>query len=139
MMKFQSTHSRGFRERRRHPRYPMPPAATELHVRRDGRRRFDLTGRVHDISAGGVRFELDGPLDPAEEVDVRVVLPARPGVPRRAIRARGRVVRLIDPEGADAAQIAMAFTQVRVPRDPHTLACYIQEAAARRPTGGVSD
>ena len=120
-------------ERRRHPRLPMPARHTELHIRREGGGRFTRSGPVRDISAGGVRFESPEPLQSGERVEVRVLLPEREGVPRRTIRASGQVMRLVGPDGADAAQMAMAFTEVRVPKHPQVLACYIQEAAARRP------
>ena len=40
---------------RRHPRVALPAGYAAVRVRREGQRRFALTGHAYDLSEGGVR------------------------------------------------------------------------------------
>ena len=84
--------------RRRHSRTTVVPAYTEIQVRPVGTPRFTLRGHVHDISAGGVRFELDNPLPNGSPVEIRIVLPAGADFEgRRRVQASGKVLRVCNP------------------------------------------
>ena len=78
---------------RRHPRLKLPAPYTLLRVRRSDESRFTRTGYVYDISASGMRFELDQALEPGTTVEFRAMLP---GAQHMTFNGRGRVVRLHD-------------------------------------------
>jgi c-di-GMP-binding flagellar brake protein YcgR len=78
---------------------------TALRARRRGARRFTLSGHVYDISASGVRFELDRALEVGSGVELRITLP---GLARDAVQVSGRVVRLHDEEG-DCGPVRMGL------------------------------
>lgn len=82
------------RERRRHSRFKVTPMYSHVHVRRDGEGRPELDGHLYDISVGGVRFELDEPLDDGERVTIEISLPGC----RTLIQATGKVVRVNDAD-----------------------------------------
>lgn len=98
------------RERRRHTRFRVTPMYSQIHVRREtatvdadgqalppgsaGDPPPVLDGHLYDISVGGVRFELDVPLDDGERVTVEIVLPGC----QKLIQASGKVVRINDSD-----------------------------------------
>ena len=97
-------------ERRRHPRTHVPPAYTEIRVRRDGHQRFDLRGHVHDISPGGVRFELDNPLPDGEAIAIRVTLPNGTHLGgQKKIEAAAHVLRTCNPGEPGSALVVAVF------------------------------
>lgn len=82
------------RERRRHTRFKVVPMYTHLVVHRAEATGPELDGHIYDISEGGVRFELDEPLDDGEFVTVEISLPGC----QKLIQARGKVVRVNDAD-----------------------------------------
>lgn len=78
---------------RRFPRLKLPPMYTLIRVKPHGDDTFLWTGHVYDVSATGLRFELDQSLAPGTRVDVRVMLP---GATHATFEATGRVVRIHD-------------------------------------------
>jgi c-di-GMP-binding flagellar brake protein YcgR len=96
--------------RRRHSRTTVIPAYTEIQVRPAGAPRLTLRGHVHDISAGGVRFELDNPLPNGFPVEIRIALPAGADFQgRRRVRASGKVLRVCNPGEPGSSLMAMVF------------------------------
>jgi c-di-GMP-binding flagellar brake protein YcgR len=99
-----------------------------IQVRRAGRQRFSLTGHAYDISAGGVRFELDRPLPFGEHVEVRINLP---GADQQQIAAQGVVVRYHDDqENRGPVRMALSFTDWVDPTDKQTLDHFVDNQAA---------
>ncbi len=78
---------------RRFPRLKLPPMYTLIRVKPHGDETFLWTGHVYDVSATGIRFELDQSLAPGTHVDFRVMLP---GAWHATFEATGRVVRIHD-------------------------------------------
>jgi hypothetical protein len=61
--------------RRIHTRYQLLSMYTQIEVRAPGDDSFSLTGHAYDISLGGMRFELDQPIEPGTTIEVRIQLP----------------------------------------------------------------
>ena len=62
--------------RREFDRFSLPPMYTRVVVRRgSGMRVEELTGHAYDLSEGGLRIELDEPLEPGEHVSLHLGLP----------------------------------------------------------------
>lgn len=102
-------------DRRRDPRIEVPAAYTAVEVRRlSTRRRSALRGHATDVSAGGLAFEVDEPLEPGERVEIRVEL-LNAGV-MKAIRATGSIVRQTNPDDPGPARLAVAFDPEIRPR-----------------------
>jgi hypothetical protein len=80
-------------EARRFPRLKLPAMYTLVRVRPQGRDRFCWTGYVYDISASGMRLELDSAVEPGTAVEIRAMLP---GYDQFTFQATGRVARLHD-------------------------------------------
>ncbi len=107
---------------RRHPRKPLPAGYADVRVRRAGQPHFQLTGHAYDISRGGVRFELDEPLECGEQVEIEVRLPeAR----RRPIRARGVMVRLHEADEVGPVRMGLQFTALDSSADRAALDRYL--------------
>lgn len=82
-------------ERRAHVRYALPAMHASICVHRiDAMSIRRLEGHVYDISEGGIRFELDEPLDFDETVHFLVDLPAGEG----CVSGLARVVRVHDED-----------------------------------------
>lgn len=79
-------------ERRRHTRFKVAPMYSHVHVRRTDGATDVLEGHLYDISVGGVRFELDEPLNDGESVTIDISLPGC----QTLIQATGKVVRVND-------------------------------------------
>ncbi len=94
-------------EARNAPRLTLPAAYTLVRVKPEGAERYRWTGHIYDISLTGMRFELDAPLPPGSEVEVRGMLP---GAQHTTFRATGQVVRIHDQAEADGGPCRMALT-----------------------------
>ena len=62
-------------DRRRHPRYLLPSMYTSVDVRPLSSDEYQWSGHAYDISLGGLRFELDHPIEPGTRVAIRIELP----------------------------------------------------------------
>lgn len=93
-------------EARQHPRLRLPAMYTLVRVRLRGESRYRWTGHAYDVSASGLRFEMDEPLDAGAQVEVSVLLP---GHQHTTFRAAGRVVRMHDDE-AERGPVRMGMT-----------------------------
>jgi c-di-GMP-binding flagellar brake protein YcgR len=80
-------------EQRQSLRVKLPAMYTLIRVRKPGEERYRWTGYIYDISASGMRFELDSEIEPGTPVDVRAMLP---GARHTTISATGRIVRRHD-------------------------------------------
>ena len=82
-------------ETRDQPRLKLPAMYTLLRARLAGSHRYRWTGHIYDISVLGMRFELDEPLVPGTEVEIRGMLP---GARHTTFGATGQIVRQLDDE-----------------------------------------
>ncbi|MGB0767000.1 MAG: PilZ domain-containing protein [Phycisphaeraceae bacterium] len=111
-------------DQRRHPRVKVPAAYTLVRARVAGSSRYNWTGHIYDVSVGGVRFELDMPVEPGTELELRGVLP---GSGHTTFRAKGRVVRRhSDADEPGPAVMALQFDAFQSPMDRHRLSEYIE-------------
>lgn len=101
-------------DRRRHERFATAPMYTTISARTYDESGFSRHGHAYDISEGGVRFELDQPIEPGTSVDVQIRLPTA-SIDRsrethnRPIYAMGTVVWCETGEPGPA-KLAVAFS-----------------------------
>lgn len=102
---------------------------TLLRVRPQGEARYRWTGYVYDVSATGMRFELDAALATGSVVEVRAMLP---GHETLTFTASGRIVRHHD-EASEPGPIRMglAFERFRTAQDSRRLADYLERSDLR--------
>ena len=113
---------------RRTPRLKLPPMYTFLRARPAGTERYCWSGHIYDISASGMRFELDVCVDPGRELEIRAMLP---GASDTTITAIGRVVRLHDDsDERGPVRMAMVFSEFAQHRDRLQLDTYLARACA---------
>ena len=86
-------------ERRSSPRLRLPMMYTLLRAGPVSSNGFCWTGRAYDISASGMRFEVDGELRPGDVLNLRVLLPGRKRQLR--LRVQGEVIRIHHPQLAN--------------------------------------
>ncbi len=96
-------------ERRRHPRYALPSMYTSVSARELNQTGFTDAGHAYDISEGGMRFELDQPINPGTRIAIRLKLPEgghwwEP----RAIYAMATVVWIEDEDLESSGPVRMA-------------------------------
>ncbi|HHN77244.1 MAG TPA: PilZ domain-containing protein [Phycisphaerales bacterium] len=121
-------------DRRRHPRFAVTPGYTPVRLRLLTEDQFTRSGHAYDISEGGVRFEMDIPVEPGTPVAMEIMLPEQPGVlhtndgPGRAVFVLGNVV-WCDIEEPGPANMALAITRYARSGD--------KERLMRRLTTGV--
>ena len=101
--------------RRQHPRFSVIPSYTSARVRLLTEENFSNSGHVYDISEGGVRFEMDSPIEPGTPVAMEILLPDRPGSmtldgPGRAVFLLGNVV-WCDADEPGPAKMALVITR----------------------------
>ena len=129
------THAQGLTEpkqetaaNRSHPRLKLPPMYTLVRAKLAGAAQYRWTGHIYDISASGMRFELDEALEMGETLEVRGMLP---GVHHTTFRAIGRVVRLHDDEDEDDApgpvRMGMHFERFETESDARRLSDYLTD------------
>ncbi len=102
---------------RLHPRLTLPPMYTVFRARPQGAKRFCWTGHIYDISAGGIRFELDAPIKPGTTIEFRATLPSPNPT---TINAQGHVVRFHD-DPSELGPVRMALTIDDFPNDTDKL------------------
>lgn len=119
--------------RRRHRRFSLPPMYSAVTAtRREGGQAGAVTsklyGHVYDISAGGVRIELDVPLDPGESVVLLLDLPGT----WSEVEAWADVVWVHDAQDDPGPRrMALQFTEFTHPSDLQRLSHYLQTVARR--------
>jgi hypothetical protein len=99
---------------------------TLVRVRPMGSERYRWTGHVYDISASGMRIELDHTLPPGAQVDVHAMLP---GKNQTTINASGRIVRIHDdPSLPGPVRMGMTFNHFAFVGDQRRLSSYLDKA-----------
>jgi len=101
--------------RRTHERFVLAPMYSSVAAIPAGSPRSDaLLGHAYDISAGGVRIELDEPLMPGERVRVNIALPGQTA----EVGASGDVVWVNDEQDDPGPRrMALRFTSFDSPAD----------------------
>lgn len=124
------------RDLRQHPRVKVPAMYTLVRARVVGSTKYTWTGHIYDISVGGLRFELDMPVEVGTQLELRGMLP---GGGHTTFRVVGRVVRIhSDPEERGPVVMGLQFESFQSPMDRQRLAEYIdartkaQQTALRR-------
>lgn len=120
-----------FADRRQHPRFLLPSMYTTVAVRELSSDTFTHAGHAYDISVGGMRFEIDTPIEPGTRIAVRIELPvghAPSWATPRAVFAFANVLWLEqdDLDATGPVRMACAFTNFCKPRDRDTLLYALQ-------------
>ena len=117
------------KKRREHERIRVQPMYTAVTACPSGRDNdLPLEGHVYDISRGGVRIELDEPLDPGEVVALRLVLPGAAS----AVEASASVVWVHDEhDDPGPRRMALRFTGFPNNADSDRLGDYIDREGGR--------
>ncbi len=102
-------------DRRQHPRFAVTPSYSQVRLRLLTEETFTRTGHVYDVSEGGIRFEMDVPVEPGTPVAMEIMLPDRNGTmtidgPGRAVFLLGNVV-WCDADEPGPAQMALVITR----------------------------
>ncbi len=106
--------------RRQHERFAVSPMYTPVKARLLSEDGFTREGHAYDVSEGGIRFELDDPIEAGTPVALQIELP-RGGARSQADTGPGRAVFVIanvvwcDTEDPGPAKMAAAVT--RYPRE----------------------
>lgn len=113
-------------DRRRHPRYLLPSMYTKVEVRPLASEEYQWSGHAYDISLGGLRFELDHPIEPGTRVAIRVELPGAERLrllERRPVYAFANVVWLEEEDLDHPGPVRMAcvFERFVMPGDRERL------------------
>jgi hypothetical protein len=96
---------------------------TLIRARLSGMQRYCWMGHIYDISAAGMRFELDSDLEPGTTVDVRAMLP---GQNHFTFDVTGKIVRLHDDSHERGpVRMGMVFTHFHSTKDKQTLLEYL--------------
>lgn len=111
------------REQRQYPRIKVPAMYTLIRARVVGSNKYTWTGHIYDVSLGGVRFELDCPVEVGTELEIRGMLP---GSEHTTFRVIGKVSRIhSDADEPGPCIMGLEFESFRSPMDRHRLAAYI--------------
>lgn len=120
------------RDQRQHPRIKVPAMYSLIRARVVGSNRYNWTGHIYDVSLGGVRFELDMPIEPGTQLEIRGMLP---GSGHTTFRAVGNVARVhSDADEQGPAIMGLQFESFQSPMDRHRLAEYIDARARAQQT-----
>ena len=110
-------------DQRQYPRVKVPAMYTLVRARVLGSAKYTWTGHIYDISLGGVKFELDMPIEPGVELELRGMLP---GGGHTTFRCVGKVVRMhSDEDEPGPAVMGLQFSAFQSPMDRQRLAEYI--------------
>jgi len=109
-------------EARRHPRLRLPAMYTLVRIRTEASSRFTLTGHIYDISASGMRFEVDQELAPGTRVVLKAMLPDRKQ--QAVFAAEGTIVRVHDDEDGPV-RMGLQFDRFITPGDQMALMNYL--------------
>lgn len=116
-------------EARLAPRLKLPAMYTLLRIKPRGEDRYRWTGHIYDISASGMRFEMDTDLPAGSEIEVRAMLP---GATPTCVTAAGHIVRMHEDDPAlPPVRMAMTFDRFSHPIDRQKLADYLTDRGLR--------
>lgn len=110
------------KDRRRHTRFVLPSMYTEVEARPLDSDTFDWKGHAYDISVGGMRFELDRPVEPGTQIALRLQLPGAQHMKltdRRPVYVFANVVWIEedDVEQGGPVRMACVFNRFVMPGD----------------------
>ena len=103
-------------DRREYERFTVSPMYTPIRVRLADEAEFSQDGHAYDISEGGLRFELDHPVEAGTPVVMEIELP-RPGFWTSSEEGLGRTVEIkanvvwCDTEEPGPARMAAAISE----------------------------
>jgi len=125
---------RAIHERRRHQRFDLAGVYLPLAARRLDEDAFTLEGHAYDLSLGGVRFELDQPIEPGSSIALRIDLPGdRVGAPAtRSVFVFANIVWLEDEDEPGPMRMAAVFTRFARHTDAEALARCLEGGRYRR-------
>lgn len=116
-------------ERRRHPRVAFAPMYTSIRARTLDSEEFVYEGCAYDISEGGLRFELDRPLEPGSTIAIQMTLPSTGAndsfIAQRTVWAFVNVVWLEDEDQPGPWKMAGVFASFARDRDLRTLRAHL--------------
>lgn len=118
-------------EARTAPRLRVPAMYTLVRARQVGETKYPWTGYIYDVSESGMRFELDEPIEPGTQLEVRAMLP---GAMHTTFTATGTVVRIHDTEEdhmGGPVRMAMNFDQYTTETDRRRVTNYLEHAGLR--------
>lgn len=119
----------GSSDARQFPRLRLPAMYTLMRVRPQGAERYMWTGYIYDISASGMRFELDTALPPGTTVEFRAMLP---GQFHTTFSGAGTVVRLHDDEEEKGPmRMGLSINAFARHGDRRRLSDYLQSAGLK--------
>lgn len=114
---------------RRRPRLKLPAMYTLIRVRPVGAPRFEWSGFIYDISATGMRFELDAAVEPGTRLEIRALLP---GTQHVTFQATGTVVRIHDDDNLPGpTRMGLVFDEFRSDDDRLRLDDYLVRSGVR--------
>ncbi len=117
-------------DRRTHERFALVPMYTTVTVQRVADLQMrSCTGHAYDLSAGGVRIELDDPLETGERITLHLGLPGE----QWSITATGEVV-WVNPDDDDPGprRMAIRFVAFSSPGDRDRLVRFLGSGLAPR-------
>jgi hypothetical protein len=100
-------------DRRQFARFQLEHMYTPVAVRLLDSEVFSIEGHAYDISEGGVRFELDRPIEPGTKVVMQITLPDLDSTqigPGRSVYVFANVVWLEDEDEPGPVKMAAVFT-----------------------------
>lgn len=119
-------------DQRQHPRIKVPAMYTLVRARVIGSNKYTFTGHIYDVSLGGLRFELDMPIEVGTQLELRGMLP---GAGHMTFRVVGRVVRhQSEMDEPGPCIMGLQFESFQSPMDRHRLAEYIDARAKAQQT-----
>ena len=111
-------------DRRQHDRFVMPSMYSRVRVRLLDSDEFEWEGHAYDISAGGIRFELDRGIEPGTKVAFQIDLPhtaTERSTERRSVFAFANVVWMEDEDIPGPVKLAAVFTRFALEGDEERL------------------
>ena len=98
--------------RRRFERFALAPMYTPVAVKLLADDSYEFEGHAYDISEGGMRFELDRPIEAGTPVAIRVMLPGGRSEAERSVCVYANVIWLEDEaDEPGPVRMAAAFTK----------------------------
>jgi len=111
-------------DQRQDARLKIPPMYTTIQVRPVGNETYCWMGHIYDVSAKGLRFELDAAVEPGTRVDVRATLP---DVNSTTVCFSGRIVRCHDdPDEIGPVRMGMVVDSFQEATDRRYWLSYLQ-------------
>ena len=111
-------------------RCQVPAGYCEVRVRTGPTRATEQVGHCYNLSASGIRFELDRPLPCGEEVAVELFIPKPWGF---TVRASGQIVRYHEPDETGPVRMGLIFTEFADPYARFLIDWYVRDRLTSPP------